>query len=89
MCRLGDGLVQKGLIYFASSNLSNTSKAIELWANDTHAMPYLKNDEILAGIRKFRSNFTEVVSMLSVSLPNAFTEVIHNTLIQRGSCNHI
>lgn len=40
-------------------------------------MAFLKNDEILQGIRKYRSDLAEALSMLSVSLLNARTKVIY------------
>ncbi|KAG8916172.1 hypothetical protein FRC00_000490, partial [Tulasnella sp. 408] len=46
--------------------LANISKAIDLWTNYGNAMAFLKNDEILAGIRQYRSDLAEVVSMLSL-----------------------
>ncbi|KIO19752.1 hypothetical protein M407DRAFT_222252 [Tulasnella calospora MUT 4182] len=42
------------------------SRAIELWANYGSAMAFLKNDEILADIRKYRSGLAEALSMLSL-----------------------
>ncbi|KAG8902916.1 hypothetical protein FRC00_000464, partial [Tulasnella sp. 408] len=46
--------------------LANIAKSIDLWANYGTAMAFLKNDEIQAGIRQYRSDLAEVVSMLSL-----------------------
>lgn len=46
--------------------LGDVSRNIDLWANYGNAMAFLKNDEILAGIRKYRSDLAEALSMLSL-----------------------
>ncbi|KAG8905338.1 hypothetical protein FRC00_013327, partial [Tulasnella sp. 408] len=46
--------------------LANISEAIDLWATYGRAMAFLKNDEIQAGIRQYRSDLAQVVSMLSL-----------------------
>lgn len=60
--------------------LAEVSKAIDLWANYGNAMAFIKNDEILAGIRKYRSDLDEALGMLSVSPDDTLTSIFSLTL---------